>query len=108
MKAPAWLISKPNFRIFKCVYTFFFVGYHDYMSFLYGINGSTPTVLNYIGQNYWTYNSTLNGPDLNLPLITIARLNQSRVVQRTIQNIVGNETYNVGGSALYGTSLKRK
>ncbi|KAG5025318.1 hypothetical protein GLYMA_08G129000v4 [Glycine max] len=81
-------------------------GYDDYMSFLCGINGSTPTVLNYTGQNCWTYNSTLYGPDLNLPSITIARLNQSRVVQRTIQNIAGNETYNVGWSAPYGTSMK--
>ncbi|XP_027916293.1 subtilisin-like protease SBT2.2 isoform X2 [Vigna unguiculata] len=80
--------------------------YDDYMSFLCGINGSTPTVLNYTGQNCWTYNSTVYGPDLNLPSITIARLNQSRVVQRTIQNIAGNETYNVGWSAPYGTSMK--
>ncbi|XP_028233002.1 subtilisin-like protease SBT2.2 isoform X2 [Glycine soja] len=80
--------------------------YDDYMSFLCGINGSTPTVLNYTGQNCWTYNSTLYGPDLNLPSITIARLNQSRVVQRIIQNIAGNETYNVGWSAPYGTSMK--
>ncbi|ESW31604.1 hypothetical protein PHAVU_002G251800 [Phaseolus vulgaris] len=80
--------------------------YDDYMSFLCGIDGSTPTVLNYTGQNCWTYNSTVYGPDLNLPSITIARLNQSRVVQRTIQNIAGNETYNVGFSAPYGTSMK--
>lgn len=93
-----------NFQM--CLYIFFFVGYDDYMSFLCGINGSTPTVLNYTGQNCWTYNSTLYGPDLNLPSITIARLNQSRVVQRIIQNIAGNETYNVGWSAPYGTSMK--
>ncbi|RDX60195.1 Subtilisin-like protease SBT2.2, partial [Mucuna pruriens] len=80
--------------------------YDDYMSFLCGINGSTPTVVNYTGQNCWSYNSTVYGPDLNLPSITIARLNQSRVVQRTIQNIAGNETYNVGWSAPYGTSMK--
>ncbi|CAJ1938262.1 unnamed protein product [Sphenostylis stenocarpa] len=80
--------------------------YDDYMAFLCGINGSTPTVLNYTGQNCWTYNSTVYGPDLNLPSITIARLNQSRVVQRTMQNIAGNETYNVGWSAPYGTSMK--
>ncbi|TKY60184.1 Subtilisin protease SBT2.5 [Spatholobus suberectus] len=80
--------------------------YDHYMSFLCGINGSTPTVLNYTGQNCWSYNSTVYGPDLNLPSITIAMLNQSRVVQRTIQNIAGNETYNVGWSAPYGTSMK--
>ncbi|KAL2343141.1 hypothetical protein Fmac_004426 [Flemingia macrophylla] len=80
--------------------------YDDYMSFLCGINGSTPTVLNYAGQNCWSYNSTVYGPDLNLPSITIARLNQSRVVQRTIQNIAGNETFNVGWSSPYGTSMK--
>ncbi|XP_017409283.1 subtilisin-like protease SBT2.2 isoform X2 [Vigna angularis] len=80
--------------------------YDDYMSFLCGINGSTPTVLNYTGQNCWTYNSTVYGPDLNLPSITIAMLNQSRVVQRTIQNIAENETYNVGWSAPYGASMK--
>lgn len=89
-----------------CLHIIFFVGYDDYMSFLCGIDGSTPTVLNYTGQNCWTYNSTVYGPDLNLPSITIARLNQSRVVQRTIQNIAGNETYNVGFSAPYGTSMK--
>ncbi|XP_020215788.1 subtilisin-like protease SBT2.2 isoform X4 [Cajanus cajan] len=80
--------------------------YDDYMSFLCGINGSTPTVLNYTGQNCWSYNSTIHGPDLNLPSIAIARLNQSRLVQRTIQNIAGNETFNVGWSAPYGTSMK--
>ncbi|KAK7318709.1 hypothetical protein RJT34_03415 [Clitoria ternatea] len=80
--------------------------YDDYMSFLCGINGSNPTVLNYTGQNCLSYNSTVDGPDLNLPSITIARLNQSRVVQRTIQNIAGNETYNVGWSSPYGASMQ--
>ncbi|KAI4297273.1 hypothetical protein L6164_037167 [Bauhinia variegata] len=81
--------------------------YDDYMSFLCGINGSTPVVLNYTGQNCLLYNSTLYGPDLNLPSITIARLDQSRVVQRTIQNIAGeNETYSVGWSSPYGVSVK--
>ncbi|XP_027347596.1 subtilisin-like protease SBT2.3 [Abrus precatorius] len=80
--------------------------YGDYMSFLCTINGSTPSVLNYTGENCWSYNSTVYGPDLNLPSITIATLNQSRVVQRTIQNIAGNETYNVGWSSPYGTSMK--
>lgn len=81
-------------------------GYNDYMSFLCGINGSSPVVLNYTGQNCWAYNSTISGADLNLPSITIARLNQSRTVQRTLTNIAGNETYSVGWSAPYGVSMK--
>lgn len=76
------------------------------MSFLCGINGSAPVVLNFTGQNCFLYNSTVSGPDLNLPSITIAKLNQSRVVQRTITNIAGNETYSVGWSAPYGVSVK--
>ncbi|KAK9267223.1 hypothetical protein L1049_009644 [Liquidambar formosana] len=63
-------------------------------------------VLNYTGQNCWVYNSTMNGTDLNLPSITIAKLNQSRTVQRTVTNIAGNETYSVGWSAPYGVSVK--
>ncbi|MED6211218.1 hypothetical protein PIB30_071593 [Stylosanthes scabra] len=66
---------------------------------------STPVVLNYTGQNCWSYNSTVCGPDLNLPSITISTLNQSRVVQRTVQNVGGNETYSVGWSAPYGVSM---
>ncbi|KAK7247333.1 hypothetical protein RIF29_42214 [Crotalaria pallida] len=80
--------------------------YDDYMSFLCGINGSAPAVLNYTGQNCWIYNSTIYGLDLNLPSITIAQLNQSRVVQRTVHNIAGNETYSVGWSSPYGVSVK--
>ncbi|OIW18076.1 hypothetical protein TanjilG_08546 [Lupinus angustifolius] len=80
--------------------------YDDYVSFLCGINGSAPSVLNDTGQNCWVYNSTLYGLDLNLPSITVAQLNQSRVVQRTIQNIAGTETYSVGWSSPYGVSLK--
>ena len=90
---------------FNISFVFCFVGYDDYMSFLCTINGSAPTVLNYTGQNCWLYNSTVYGPDLNLPSITIAKLNQSRVVQRTIQNIAGNETYSVGWSSPYGVSV---
>lgn len=45
------------------------------------------------------------GIDLNLPSITIAKLNQSRMVQRTVINIAGDETYSVGWSAPYGASL---
>ncbi|XP_061361218.1 subtilisin-like protease SBT2.2 isoform X2 [Gastrolobium bilobum] len=80
--------------------------YEDYMAFLCGINGSAPVVLNYTGQSCWLYNKTVYGPDLNLPSITISKLNQSRVVQRTIQNIAENETYSVGWSAPYGVSVK--
>ncbi|XP_020994979.1 subtilisin-like protease SBT2.2 isoform X1 [Arachis duranensis] len=79
--------------------------YEDYMSFLCAINGSAPTVLNYTNQNCLLYNSTLYGPDLNIPSITIAKLNQTRVVQRTFQNIAGNETYGVGWSNPYGVSV---
>lgn len=84
----------------------FDASYNDYMSFLCGINGSSPVVLNYTGQNCWAYNNTISGADLNLPSITIARLNQSRTVQRTLTNIAGNETYSVGWSAPYGVSMK--
>ncbi|KAI9197999.1 hypothetical protein LWI28_008337 [Acer negundo] len=81
-------------------------GYNDYMSFICGINGSSPVVLNYTGQNCWAYNSTINGADLNLPSITISKLNQSITVQRTVMNIGGNESYNVGWSAPYGVYIK--
>ncbi|XVF75004.1 hypothetical protein PTKIN_Ptkin13bG0154500 [Pterospermum kingtungense] len=80
--------------------------YDDYMSFLCGINGSAPVVLNYTGQNCWVYNSTICAADLNLPSITIARLNQSKTVERSVSNIAGNETYRVGWSAPYGVSVK--
>lgn len=85
---------------------YFIVGYDDYMSFLCGINGSASAVLSYTGQNCLVFNSTEYGSDLNLPSITIARLNQSRVVQRTIQNIAESETYSVGWSSPYGVSVK--
>ncbi|XP_021298545.1 subtilisin-like protease SBT2.2 [Herrania umbratica] len=78
----------------------------DYMSFLCGINGSGPVVLNYTGQNCWVYNSTIGSADLNLPSITIAKLNQSKTVKRSVTNIAGNETYKVGWSAPYGVSMK--
>ncbi|EOY25590.1 Subtilase family protein isoform 1 [Theobroma cacao] len=80
--------------------------YDDYMSFLCGINGSGPVVLNYTGQNCWVYNSTIGSADLNLPSITIAKLNQSKTVLRSVTNIAGNETYKVGWSAPYGVSMK--
>uniref|UniRef100_A0A6N2KNE3 Peptidase S8/S53 domain-containing protein n=1 Tax=Salix viminalis TaxID=40686 RepID=A0A6N2KNE3_SALVM len=80
--------------------------YDDYMSFLCGINGSSPVVLNYTGQNCLSYNSTINGIDLNLPSITIAKLYQSKTVQRSVTNIAGEETYRVGWSAPYGVTIK--
>ncbi|CAL5187004.1 unnamed protein product [Lathyrus oleraceus] len=85
----------------------FDTSYDDYMSFLCGINGSAPVVLNFTGQNCLLYNSTLNGADLNLPSITLSKLNQSTIVQRTVQNIAGNnETYSVGWNAPFGVSVK--
>ncbi|KAE8655313.1 Subtilase family protein isoform 3 [Hibiscus syriacus] len=80
--------------------------YDDYMSFLCGINGSGPVILNYTGQNCWGCNSTIGSADLNLPSITIARLNQSKMVEKTVTNIAGNETYKIGWSAPYGVSMK--
>lgn len=80
--------------------------YDEYMSFLCGINGSAPVVQNYTGQDCLVYNSTINGPDLNLPSITIARLDQSRTVQRSVTNIADNEMYSVGWSPPYGVSAK--
>ncbi|XP_068656109.1 subtilisin-like protease SBT2.3 [Aristolochia californica] len=77
--------------------------FDDYISFLCGINGSNPVVLNYTGQPCG--NSTMNGIDLNLPSITIAKLNQSKTVQRTVTNIADNETYAVSWSAPYGVSV---
>lgn len=74
------------------------------MSFLCSINGSAPLVLNYTGQSCGV--STTNGVDLNLPSITIAKLNQSRTVQRTVTNVASNETYSVGWSAPLGVSIK--
>nr|XP_043626409.1 subtilisin-like protease SBT2.2 [Erigeron canadensis] len=80
------------------------VGYEDYMSFLCGINGSAPVVLNYTGTNCGA--TVVNGADLNLPSITIAKLNQTRAIQRLVTNIAGNETYRVGWTAPYGVSMK--
>ncbi|KAL4586275.1 hypothetical protein LXL04_010911 [Taraxacum kok-saghyz] len=81
--------------------------YDNYISFLCGINGSKPVVLNYTGTSCGpTRNVTTTGVDLNLPSITLATLNGSRVVQRTVTNVGGNETYTVGWSAPYGVSMK--
>ncbi|PHU25813.1 hypothetical protein BC332_04145 [Capsicum chinense] len=82
----------------------FDTSYSDYVSFLCGINGSAPLVLNHTGESCGA--STMNGTDLNLPSITISKLNQSRTVQRTLINIAANETYVVGWSAPYGASIK--
>ncbi|GFZ20265.1 subtilase family protein [Actinidia rufa] len=78
--------------------------YDDYMSFICGINGSAPVVWNYTGQSCGV--STMSGTDLNLPSITIAKLIQSQVIQRTVTNIASNETYSVSWSAPYGVFLE--
>ncbi|KAL6502177.1 hypothetical protein OROHE_024770 [Orobanche hederae] len=78
--------------------------YKDYMSFLCGINGSSPVVLNYTGESCMI--STMNATDLNLPSITISKLNQSATVQRTVTNIASNETYSIVWSPPYGVSVK--
>ncbi|OVA05244.1 Peptidase S8/S53 domain [Macleaya cordata] len=77
--------------------------YNEFFSFLCGINGSSPVVLNYTSQNCG--NATINGTDLNLPSITIAKLNHSITIQRVVTNIAGNETYSVGWFAPYGVSV---
>ncbi|KAF3327530.1 subtilisin-like protease-like protein [Carex littledalei] len=77
--------------------------YDDFFSFLCGINGSGPVVLNYTGSNCGP--STLNASDLNLPSLTIAVLNQTRVVTRTLKNVATDESYVVGFSSPYGVSL---
>ncbi|XP_047954341.1 subtilisin-like protease SBT2.3 [Salvia hispanica] len=79
-------------------------GYSDYVSFLCGINGSSPVVLNYTGASCGV--PTLNATDLNLPSITVSKLYQSITVQRVVTNVAGNETYSVGWSAPYGASVK--
>ncbi|CAL9226194.1 unnamed protein product [Arabidopsis halleri] len=73
----------------------FDTSFEDYMSFLCGINGSAPVVFNYTGKNCLLSNATISGSDLNLPSITVSRLNNTRTVQRLMTNIAGNETYTV-------------
>lgn len=73
------------------------------MSFLCGINGSASVVLNYTGEMCGV--SSMNGTDINLPSITVARLEQTRTVERRVTNVANNETYTVGWSAPYGVSL---
>lgn len=78
-------------------------GFDDYLAFLCAINGSSPVVLNYTGQNCKI--STTAGADLNLPSITVAVLNQSRTVTRTVTNIANDETYSISWSAPFGVSV---
>lgn len=78
-------------------------GYDDFFSFLCGINGSSPVVLNYTSNNCG--NTTMNSANLNLPSITVALLNQSRTILRTVANIGSNETFSVSWSAPYGVAL---
>ncbi|XP_008793538.2 subtilisin-like protease SBT2.2 isoform X2 [Phoenix dactylifera] len=78
-------------------------GFDDFFAFLCGINGSTPVVLNYTGQSCKI--STMTGGDLNLPSITVALLNQSRTIARTVTNIANDETYSVSWSAPFGVSV---
>lgn len=80
------------------------VGYKDYIVFLCGINGSASVLLNYTGESCGV--STMNGTDLNMPSVTISKLNQSVSVQRTLTNIAANETYIIGWSAPNGVSMK--
>lgn len=81
----------------------FVAGFNDFLSFLCGINGSSLIVLNYTGHSCGI--STMNGADLNLPSITIAKLNQTRKIQRTVTNIAANETYIVRWSPPFGVSV---
>ncbi|GJM93013.1 hypothetical protein PR202_ga09528 [Eleusine coracana subsp. coracana] len=81
----------------------FDTSYDDFFSFLCGINGSAPVVTNYTGNNCVA--STMTGADLNLPSITIAVLNQSRTVVRTVTNVAADESYKVSYSAPYGVEV---
>ncbi|XP_065022022.1 subtilisin-like protease SBT2.3 [Musa acuminata AAA Group] len=78
-------------------------GYDNFLSFLCGINGSAPVVLNYTGHNCKI--STMMGSDLNLPSVTISLLNQSRTIMRRVTNIANDEHYSVSWSAPYGVSV---
>ncbi|XP_013600894.1 PREDICTED: subtilisin-like protease SBT2.5 [Brassica oleracea var. oleracea] len=84
----------------------FDTSFDDYMSFLCGINGSAPAVFNYTGKNCLLSNATISGSDLNLPSITLSRLNNTRTVQRLMKNIAGNETYSVGLVPPFGVLMK--
>lgn len=76
------------------------------MTFLCSINGSAPVVFNYTGQSCGVSNPTFRAIDLNLPSITISRLNQTKVIHRTVTNVGHDETYSVGWTAPYGVSIK--
>ncbi|KAL5222661.1 hypothetical protein ABZP36_027374 [Zizania latifolia] len=78
--------------------------YDDFFSFLCGINGSAPVVMNYTGSNCGGA-SAMTGADLNLPSITIAVLRQLRTVTRTVTNVASDETYTVSYSAPYGAAV---
>ncbi|XP_010441875.1 PREDICTED: subtilisin-like protease SBT2.3 [Camelina sativa] len=84
----------------------FDTSFEDYMSFLCGINGSDPVVFNYTGLHCSATNTTISGFDLNMPSITVSTLNGTQIFQRSVRNIAGNETYNVGWSPPYGVSMK--
>ncbi|KAL5977080.1 hypothetical protein ACLOJK_021422 [Asimina triloba] len=77
--------------------------FDDFLLFLCAINGSGPVVLNYTGQSCGI--STMSSIDLNLPSITVAKLNQSITVQRTVTNIADNESYSVGWSPPFGVAM---
>ncbi|CAN6455306.1 unnamed protein product [Victoria cruziana] len=81
----------------------FDAGYEDFFSFLCGINGSGPDVLTYTGKACG-YN-TLAATDLNLPSITVSKLNRSLVVHRIVTNAASDETYRVSWSAPFGVSI---
>lgn len=95
---------KARFFISKCL--LLCVGFEDYMSFLCGINGSDQVVFNYTGLSCSANNATISGFDLNLPSITVSTLNGTQIFRRSMRNIAGNETYNVGWSSPYGVSMK--
>ncbi|CAN8267578.1 unnamed protein product [Cochlearia groenlandica] len=84
----------------------FDTSFEEYISFLCGINGSESTVFNYTGTNCSAGNSTTSSFYLNLPSITTSTLNGTQIFQRSMRNIAGNETYNVGWSPPYGVSMK--
>uniref|UniRef100_A0A0E0FTP6 Subtilisin-like protease n=1 Tax=Oryza nivara TaxID=4536 RepID=A0A0E0FTP6_ORYNI len=77
--------------------------YDDFFSFLCGINGSAPVVMNYTGNS--CSSSAMTGADLNLPSITIAVLNRSRTITRTVTNVASDERYTVSYSAPYGVAV---
>ncbi|XP_024526147.1 subtilisin-like protease SBT2.5 [Selaginella moellendorffii] len=72
----------------------FDVGFQDYVDFLCEIPGADQNSVEYsTGAHCGPENK--NPSDLNMPYITVANLIGSRVVQRTVVNLGGEETYNV-------------